>query len=59
MLPTPEELTLDHARPKASYAQARQIRSRYTVFDFAAGTGLFADCIDELFQPDGFWFAAE
>jgi glycerol-1-phosphate dehydrogenase [NAD(P)+] len=55
---TPEELTLDRARLKASYMQARHIRSRYTIFDLAAEAGIYMDCVDELFQPGEFWFAA-
>ena len=55
---TPEQIGLDRARLKASYAQARQIRSRYTIFDLAAETDILADCVDDLFRPGGFWFAA-
>jgi glycerol-1-phosphate dehydrogenase [NAD(P)+] len=40
---------------KSSYFLARQIRSRYTISDFAAETGCFEDCVDELFSPGGFW----
>jgi hypothetical protein len=39
-------------------ALARQIRSRYTIFDLTAEAALFADCVEELFAPGGFWFAA-
>jgi glycerol-1-phosphate dehydrogenase [NAD(P)+] len=45
------------ARLKQSYHMARQIRSRYTVFDLAAETGCLSDCVDELFAPGGFWAA--
>jgi glycerol-1-phosphate dehydrogenase [NAD(P)+] len=38
-----------------SYAPARQIRSRYTVFDLAAEAGCFDACVGELFAPGGFW----
>jgi glycerol-1-phosphate dehydrogenase [NAD(P)+] len=55
---TPEEIGLDRARLKASYAQARQIRSRYTIFDLTAETGIFEECVTALFQPGGFWHAA-
>jgi len=40
---------------KASYFLARKIRSRYTIFDFAAETGCFGECVDELFKTEGFW----
>ncbi|MBN1848640.1 MAG: sn-glycerol-1-phosphate dehydrogenase [Deltaproteobacteria bacterium] len=48
---------IGHSLPdlKASYALARKIRSRYTIFDFAAETGCFDDCVDQLFAPGGFW----
>jgi glycerol-1-phosphate dehydrogenase [NAD(P)+] len=52
---TPEEIGLDHAGLRASYAQARQIRSRYTIFDLAAETGVFAQCVENLFTSGGFW----
>ena len=54
----PEEIGLDRARLKASYAQARQIRSRYTLFDLAAETGCLAESVAALFEPGGFWCAA-
>ena len=31
------------------------IRSRYTVLDLAAETGIFDECVEELFGTDGFW----
>jgi len=52
---TPEEIGLDRAGLRASYAQARQIRSRYTLFDLAAETGVFAQCVENLFTSGGFW----
>jgi glycerol-1-phosphate dehydrogenase [NAD(P)+] len=55
---TPEEIGLDRARLKASYAQARQIRSRYTVFDLAAEANCLPKCVENLFAPGGFWFEA-
>ncbi len=51
----PVEMGLNRDRLKASYAQARQIRSRYTVFDLAAEAGCFEECVEELFAPGGFW----
>lgn len=51
----PIEIGLDRDRFKASYALARQIRSRYTVFDLAAEAGCFEECVAELFAPGGFW----
>ncbi|MBS3968253.1 MAG: sn-glycerol-1-phosphate dehydrogenase [Truepera sp.] len=40
---------------RASYDLARTIRSRYTVLDLVAETGLLAECVEELFAPGGFW----
>ncbi len=55
---TPEEIGLDRSRLKASYVQARQIRSRYTIFDLVAETGCLAESVEALFASGGFWFAA-
>jgi len=55
---TPEEIGLDRARLKASYAQARQIRSRGTIFDLAAEAGCRPACVESLFAPGGFWLEA-
>jgi len=55
---TPEEIGLDRARLKASYAQGRQIRSRYTIFDLGAEAGCLPACVEDLFAPGGFWFEA-
>lgn len=51
----PLGIGIDPARLRASYGAARQIRSRYTVLDFAAETGTLGPILDELFAPDGFW----
>jgi len=51
----PSQIGKDLPELKASYARARQIRSRYTVFDLAAESGTFDACVDELFAPGGFW----
>ena len=51
----PSEIGLDLDRFRRSYALARQIRSRYTVFDLAAEAGCFDTCVEELFAPGGFW----
>jgi glycerol-1-phosphate dehydrogenase [NAD(P)+] len=53
----PEEIGLDRARLQASYPQARQIRSRYTIFDLAAETSCLTSSVEVLFAPGGFWFA--
>jgi glycerol-1-phosphate dehydrogenase [NAD(P)+] len=54
----PSEIGITPQRLKESYHIARQIRSRYTVFDLATETGCLSPCIDELFAPGGFWFRA-
>ena len=51
----PEQIGMDLPHLKDSYFRAREIRSRYTIFDLAAETGWFAACVDELFAPGGFW----
>jgi glycerol-1-phosphate dehydrogenase [NAD(P)+] len=40
---------------RTTYMLARQIRSRYTLFDLAAETGCLESCVDELFTPGGYW----
>jgi glycerol-1-phosphate dehydrogenase [NAD(P)+] len=52
---TPLEVGVDMPRLRASYALARTIRSRYSVLDLANETGIFSECVDELFAPGGFW----
>jgi glycerol-1-phosphate dehydrogenase [NAD(P)+] len=51
----PAEIGLTSAALKATYARARMIRRRYTVLDLAAETGVFTECVDELFAPGGHW----
>jgi len=52
---SPEEIGLGWEDFKATYSRARMIRSRYTVLDLAAETGIFDECVEELFAPGGFW----
>jgi glycerol-1-phosphate dehydrogenase [NAD(P)+] len=40
---------------EATYARAQMLRSRYTVLDLALETGIFDECVAELFAPGGFW----
>jgi glycerol-1-phosphate dehydrogenase [NAD(P)+] len=51
----PYEIGKDASALKSSYTLARQIRSRYTIFDLAEETGCFAACVDEMFADGGFW----
>ena len=51
----PAQIGRDLAQLKSSFFLARQIRSRYTVLDLAAESGCFTACVDELFEPGGFW----
>jgi glycerol-1-phosphate dehydrogenase [NAD(P)+] len=53
---SPEEIGLSREDLRATYSRARTIRSRYTVLDLAAETGIFDDCVNELFAPGGFWY---
>jgi glycerol-1-phosphate dehydrogenase [NAD(P)+] len=52
---TPEELGLTRAELKRDYARARQIRTRYTLLDLAAETGLLDTLVGSLFTREGFW----
>jgi glycerol-1-phosphate dehydrogenase [NAD(P)+] len=49
-------LELDHF--KQTYRRAQMIRRRYTVLDLANETGLLDECVEELFERNGFWAAA-
>jgi len=51
----PTEIGLGWEELKATYPRARTIRKRYTVLDLAAEAGVFEECVEELFTPDGFW----
>ena len=50
-----EQIGVTREQLKSSYFQARQIRSRYTIFDLAAETGCFESCVDKMFETGGFW----
>ena len=52
---SPGEIGLGWEDFKSTYSRARMIRSRYTVLDLAAETGIFDECVEELFAPGGFW----
>lgn len=51
----PAQIGLTLAQVKASYAPARRIRQRYTIYDIADELGVFPELIDEVFGPDGYW----
>jgi glycerol-1-phosphate dehydrogenase [NAD(P)+] len=51
----PDEIGLGWEEFEATYSRARTIRKRYTVLDLAAESGVFEECIEGLFAPDGFW----
>ncbi|MGH3145729.1 MAG: sn-glycerol-1-phosphate dehydrogenase, partial [Rubrobacter sp.] len=51
----PTEIGLGWEEFEATYSRARTIRKRYTVLDLAAEAGVFDECVEELFAPDGFW----
>lgn len=52
---SPAEIGLSREDFRATYWRARTIRRRYNVLDLAVETGIFEDCVDELFAPGGFW----
>lgn len=51
----PEQIGLTLAQVRESYAPARRIRRRYTVYDLAYELGVFGDLVDEVFGPEGYW----
>ena len=51
----PEEIGIDRQRLHASHAQAKMIRSRYTVLDLVSEAGWWTACVDESFEAGGFW----
>ena len=52
---TPVEIGLGWEDFKATYSRAQTIRKRYTVLDLAFECGILGECVDELFEPEGFW----
>jgi glycerol-1-phosphate dehydrogenase [NAD(P)+] len=52
---SPEEIGLSWEDFRATYTRARTIRRRYNVLDLTVETGIFEECVDELFAPGGFW----
>src|SRR5699024_3302065 len=47
----PEQIGLTVEQMRSSYADARLIRKRYTIYDLAYETGIFNELVDELFAP--------
>jgi glycerol-1-phosphate dehydrogenase [NAD(P)+] len=54
----PEEIGLTLAQVRESYAPARRIRQRYTVYDLAYELGVFEELVDGVFGPQGYWAPA-
>jgi glycerol-1-phosphate dehydrogenase [NAD(P)+] len=52
---SPAEIGLSREDFRATYTRARTIRRRYNVLDLAVETGIFEECVEELFAPGGFW----
>lgn len=52
---SPPEIGLGVQRFKDTHFRAQMIRRRYTVLDLAQQTGIFDECVKELFAPGGFW----
>ena len=52
---TPVEIGLGWEDFEKSYSRAQTIRKRYTVLDLAFECGILGECVDELFEPEGFW----
>lgn len=51
----PEQIGVPLADAAASFAPARQIRSRYTALDLAYETGSLQACVHSLLAPGGVW----
>jgi glycerol-1-phosphate dehydrogenase [NAD(P)+] len=51
----PSGVGRDMKQLRTTYILARQIRSRYTLFDLAAEASCLESCVDELFTPGGYW----
>jgi len=51
----PHQIGLTMARVRQSYAAARRIRRRYTIYDLAYELGEFDDLVAEVFAPGGHW----
>ncbi len=54
----PTELSaigLDRTRLRESYWLARTIRNRYTILDLVYEAGILDECVEELFEPGGYW----
>ena len=47
-----EEIGIDRARLRESFAQAQQIRRRFTILDVARQTGLFGDWLEKVFEKN-------
>lgn len=52
---SPVEIGLGWDEFEATYSRAQMLRKRYTALDLARETGIFDECVGELFAPDGFW----
>jgi glycerol-1-phosphate dehydrogenase [NAD(P)+] len=51
----PSQMGKNAADLLRAYRQARLIRNRYTILDFAEEAGCLEECLAELFSPGGFW----
>lgn len=52
---SPTEIGLDWEEFRTTYSRAQMLRKRYTALDLANETGIFDECVEELFAPGGFW----
>jgi len=52
---TSEEIGISRSRLRASFSQAQKLRSRYTILDLVFETGWWDSCLDDLFEPGGFF----
>lgn len=52
---SPVDIGLGWDEFQATYSRAQMLRKRYTALDLALETGIFDECVEELFAPGGFW----
>jgi glycerol-1-phosphate dehydrogenase [NAD(P)+] len=52
---SPVEIGLGWEEFRTTYPRAQMLRKRYTALDLALETGIFDECVEELFAPGGFW----
>ncbi len=55
----PAQIDIDKDKMKLTYFQSQTIRSRYNITDLLYDLGIYAEVVDKLFAPGGYWAEAE